>query len=74
MDACSRVRYPKDKLFRIAASPSPSLEEDCPLLGRGVYLLKDKAAIAKARQKKILERAFKCGDLSDLYSKMEEKL
>lgn len=74
MDVCSRDRYPKDRLFRLTGFPSPSLEEDRPLLGRGVYILKDKATIEKARQKKVLERAFKCADLSELYRLMEERL
>lgn len=74
MDACSRERFPKEELFRLTCSPSPSLEMDRPLLGRGLYLHKDKATIEKARQRKILERAFKSPDLSYLYEMMEELL
>ena len=36
MDLISRLRYPRNELFRLVACPSLTLEKDRPLPGRGV--------------------------------------
>lgn len=74
MDALSRKRYPKSELFRIVGTPSPRLEGELPLPGRGVYLHKDKATVELSRKKRILEKAFQGQDCQHVYDCMEEKL
>lgn len=74
MDALSRKRYAKSELFRIVGLPSPRLEEDVPLPGRGVYLHKDKATVELARKKHLLEKAFQGKNCDGIYALMEEKL
>ena len=74
MDLISRLRYPRNELFRLVACPSLTLEKDRPLLGRGVYLHKDKETLEKAKKRKALERAFHLSDCQAVYLEMEESL
>lgn len=64
--------YPREELFRIVKTPEGEIKLDLSnrLNGRGVYLLKDKEAINKAKGKDLISRAFekKC-DLS-IYDEM----
>ena len=75
MDILSRKSYPKKKLFRLVfLSPSLLLEEDRPLKGRGVYLLKSEESVAEAKRRKLLERRFRLSSCDELYGKMEKML
>ena len=75
MDIMSRKSYPKKELFRLVfLEHELLLEKDSPLKGRGVYLKKDKASVANARKKKLLERRFRLEDCDAIYLEMEERL
>ena len=75
MDLLSRRVYPKSDLFRLVlVSGSLRLEGERPLLGRGVYLKKDKESLGKAKAKRLLEKRFRLDDCSFVYEEMEGKL
>ena len=66
----------KKELVRIVrtkdgeVSPDPTGKKS----GRGAYICKDAACLAKARKKKSLERSLKCEIPAEVYAKLEEEL
>ncbi len=69
-------RYPKSTLIRVVRSPEGEISLDLTgkKSGRGAYICKDPACLAKAKRSKRIERTLECDISDELYSKMEEEL
>jgi hypothetical protein len=66
----------KRELVRVVRSKEGEVSLDLTgkKSGRGAYVCKDEACLAKARKKKSLERALKCAVSVEIYNKLEEEL
>ena len=67
---------PKKDLIRIVHSPDGSVSTDLTgkKPGRGAYICKSPACLAKAKKAKRLERAFSCAIPDEVYTALEEAL
>ncbi|MBQ6468249.1 MAG: YlxR family protein [Clostridia bacterium] len=72
---CNEMK-PKKELVRVVKSPEGEISIDLTgkKPGRGAYVCRDAACLAKARKAKRLERAFSCDIPDDVYDSMEEVL
>ena len=72
---CNEMK-PKKELVRVVKSPEGEISIDLTgkKPGRGAYVCRDAACLAKARKAKRLERAFSCDIPDDDYDSMEEVL
>ncbi len=72
---CNEMR-PKKELVRVVRSPEGEVSLDLTgkKPGRGAYVCRDAACLAKARKAGRLERAFSCEIPAEIYEKMEEEL
>ena len=72
---CTEMK-PKKELVRVVKSPEGEISIDLTgkKPGRGAYVCRDAACLAKARKAKRLERAFSCDIPDDVYDSMEEVL
>lgn len=75
MCAACRSHGDKADFFRIVASPEGAvLDERQKLPGRGAYLCRAAACIAKARRAKTLNRALKIAVPETFYAQLEDRL
>ncbi len=67
---------PKKELVRLAHSKDGlvTLDETGKAPGRGAYLCRSAACLAKARKKRSLERAFGATIPEEVYTRLEEEL
>ncbi len=72
---CNEMR-PKKELVRVVRSPEGDVSLDLTgkKPGRGAYVCRDAACLAKARKTGRLERAFSCEIPAEIYERMEEEL
>ena len=72
---CNEMR-PKKELVRVVRSPEGDVSLDLTgkKPGRGAYVCRDAACLAKARKAGRLERAFSCEIPAEIYERMEEEL
>ena len=72
---CNEMR-PKKELVRVVRSPEGDVSLDLTgkKPGRGAYVCRDAACLAKARKAGRLERAFSCEIQAEIYERMEEEL
>ncbi len=72
----TREQHPKGELFRVVrTSDGEVLVDDTgKARGRGAYLSKSKAIVAKARQRKILDRHLDVAVPDSIYEELLEKL
>ena len=68
--------FPKKELIRVLRTPEGEIviDELGKKSGRGAYICKDPACLAKAKRSKRIERTLECVISDELYSKMEEEL
>lgn len=66
----------KRELLRVVKSPEGEISLDLTgkKSGRGAYICRDTACLAKARKKKSLERAFKGPVPDEVYARLEQEL
>ena len=69
-------RFPKSALIRVVRSPEGEISLDLvgKKSGRGAYICKNPACLAKAKKTKRIERVLECEISDELYQKMEEEL
>lgn len=67
---------PKQELCRIVRTPEGNIEFDGQgkKSGRGAYICRDKACLAKAKKSKRLERNLECEIPQEIFLKLEEEL
>ena len=72
---CNEMR-PKKDLVRVVRSPEGEISLDLTgkKPGRGAYVCRDAACLAKARKAKRFERAFSCEIPDEVYERMGETL
>lgn len=72
---CNEMR-PKKELVRVVRSPEGDISLDLTgkKPGRGAYVCRDAACLAKARKAGRFERAFSCKIPAEIYERMEEEL
>ena len=72
---CNEMK-PKKELVRVVRSPEGEVSLDLTgkKSGRGAYVCRDAACLAKAKKSKRLERAFSCEIPDEVYERMEEEL
>lgn len=72
---CNEMK-PKKELVRVVRSPEGEVSLDLTgkKPGRGAYVCRDAACLAKARKAKRFERAFECTIPDAVYDAMEEAL
>ena len=72
---CHEMR-PKKELVRVVRSPEGDVSLDLTgkKPGRGAYVCRDAACLAKARKAGRFERAFSCEIPAEIYERMEEEL
>lgn len=68
--------FPKTDLFRIVKTPGGLIQIDLTgkANGRGAYLKKDLPTIQKAKQRKVLDKAFECQVDVKIYEELEKLL
>ena len=72
---CNEMK-PKKELVRVVRSPEGEVSLDLTgkKSGRGAYVCRDAACLAKAKKSKRLERAFSCEIPDEVYERMEDEL
>lgn len=72
----TREKYPKNELVRVVKTPNNEVIVDLTgkANGRGAYLKKDAAVIAKAEQTKILEKSLEIKVPISIYEELRELL
>lgn len=75
---CAYLKEVKDRqtMFRVVKTPNHEIHIDLTykLLGRGVYLSKDKEIILKAKKRHVLEKSLKVIDLQNIYDELIDLL
>lgn len=69
-------RFPKGELIRVVRSPEGEISLDLTgkKSGRGAYICKSAACLARARKNKRIERNLEVEIPPEIYDKMEEEL
>ncbi len=67
---------PKKELVRVVRSPAGEMSVDITgkKPGRGAYICKNAACLAKAQKAKRLEKAFSCQIDKDVYTRLEQEI
>jgi len=72
MCAVTREMLPKSQLIRLVKTPlGIEIDNKKEISGRGVYIKNSIEAIALAKKKKALNKAFKCNIDDNVYKKLE---
>ena len=72
MCAVTREMLPKSQLIRLVKTPlGIEIDNKKEISGRGVYIKNSMEAIALAKKKKALNKAFKCNIDDNVYKKLE---
>lgn len=71
-----RQGKPKKELVRVVKSPEGELSVDLTgkKPGRGAYICRDAACLARAQKAKSLERAFDCAISDDIYTRLRDEI
>ena len=71
--AC-RELFPKRELVRIVRSPTGEfdIDDNGKKPGRGAYICRNAACLKGAKKMRVLERSFKSGVPTEIYSRLEE--
>ena len=69
-------RFPKNELIRVVRDPDGGISLDLigKKSGRGAYICKSSACLARARKNKRIERNLEVEIPPEIYDKMEEEL
>ncbi|HHZ11478.1 MAG TPA: YlxR family protein [Acholeplasmataceae bacterium] len=72
----TKEQHPKGEMFRIVRTSEGEIliDETGKARGRGAYISKSKAAVKKAKQKKILDRHLETTVPDSIYDELLEKL
>ena len=72
----TNTQYPKMEMFRIVRTPENEvfIDKTGKLRGRGVYVSKNKEAIANARKRQLLDRFLEIKVPDEIYDKLVELL
>jgi len=72
----TKEQHPKGEMFRIVRTSEGEIliDETGKVRGRGAYISKSKAAVKKAKQKKILDRHLETTVPDSIYDELLEKL
>lgn len=72
---CNEMK-PKKELVRVVRSPEGEVSLDLTgkKPGRGAYVCRDSACLAKARKAKRFDKAFSCDIPDEVYERMEDEL
>ena len=70
MCALTREKIDKSNLFRVVKTKEGIITIDDNILGRGVYLKKDKQVIEKAKEKRIFNHHLKTDVDQDIYNQL----
>lgn len=71
-----RQGKPKNELVRVVRSQQGELSVDLTgrMPGRGAYICRDAACLAKAQKAKSLERAFGCAISDEIYARLRGEI